>query len=304
MRKNNVLEYIIFFLLIFILFSDLGAQENVKGFAYLRIGAGGRAAGMGEAFTAVSEGASATFWNPASINVDSKNSVLIAHNKWIKDISSNFLSFVFGKNRLKLGLSLYSNTVSDIEKRSKPSLTPEGLFSAADFYLGISASYPFTKKLRIGISIKYIYQKIYIEEASGYSTDFGVSYSFSNRLKLAAVLKNIGTVSILKNESTSLPALLRTGAAFRIPELINNIKILLSADIEKVFESKTYLYFGSEIDYKDTISLRTGYQYGYDARGLSYGIGVSVNSYNFDYGIQPFSYQMGTTHRISFYHIF
>ena len=34
---------------------------------FLRLGAGGRSLGMGEAFTAVAEGPEAAYWNPAGV---------------------------------------------------------------------------------------------------------------------------------------------------------------------------------------------------------------------------------------------
>lgn len=289
------------FILLSCLITHTNAQENTHGFAFLRIGVGGRAAGMGEAYTAVGEGAQATFWNPALIKANTNNSVMITHTEWLEDISSNFLAYSYGKTRLTFGLSLYSNNVSNIEKRSKPTVTPEGLFSANDFFLGASISYLLKENLSIGTTVKYIYQKIYIEDASGYAADFGASYDLlDKKLRLGAVIKNIGSVNILKEEETSLPSLFRIGAAYKISELSENINIIAAADFEKVFDEDSYTYFGSEIGYKEKIFLRFGMQSGYDARGFSYGLGLLINKYQFDYGFQPFSYNLGNTHRISF----
>ena len=45
------------------------ADVSRSGVLFLRIAAGGRAAGMGEAFVAISDDATATHWNPAGLGV-------------------------------------------------------------------------------------------------------------------------------------------------------------------------------------------------------------------------------------------
>ena len=300
-KHMKIFKVYIFILILLTCISFANAQDNTHGFAFLRIGVGGRASGMGEAYTAVGKGAQATFWNPALIKSTTNNSVMISHTEWLEDISSNFLAYSYGKKRVAFGLSLYSNTVSNIEKRSRPTVTPEGVFSANDFFLGVSFSYLLKDNLSIGTTVKYIYQKIYIEDASGYAADLGAACDMlDKKLRIGAVIKNIGSVNILKEEETSLPSLIRIGAAYKINDLSEDIKIITAADFEKVFDGDSYAYFGSEIDYRKKLFLRIGLQSGYDARGFTYGLGVLIKKYQFDYGFQPFSYNLGNTHRISF----
>ena len=287
------------------------SQENVKGFAFLRIGIGGRAAGMGEAYTAAAGGAEATFWNPALLSSENNNSVTFAHTEWLEDIRIEFLGYSFGKGNLNFGISINSNTVSDIEKRSNPVVTPEGYFSAGDFFIGLSAACKLKENLKIGITGKYLYQKIYIEDASGYAFDIGAGYDMPGiNLKLGAVIKNIGSVNALKDEKTPLPSLYRIGAVYTLPELGENISLLFSTDIEKLFDSGIgslldyFTYHGIEAGYKEKMFLRAGYQSGFEARGVSFGLGVKIKKYSFDYGFQPFSFQMGSTHRLSFLYNF
>ncbi|MFC1726107.1 PorV/PorQ family protein [candidate division KSB1 bacterium] len=308
--KNIQIKMSLIFTIVCISF-NVYAQENIKGFAFLRIGTGGRAAGMGEAYTAAASGAEATFWNPALMSSENNNSVVLAHTEWLEDIRIEFLGFSFSKGKLNFGISINSNTVSDIEKRSNPVVTPEGYFSAGDFFVGLSASYKLKENLKIGITGKYLYQKIYIEEASGYAFDLGAGYDMPGiNLKLGAVVKNIGSVNALKDEKTPLPSLFRIGAVYMMPDLSENISLLFSTDVEKLFDSSIsslfdyFTYHGLEAAYKEKMFLRAGYQSGFEARGISFGLGVKIKKYNFDYGFQPFSFQMGSTHRLSFLYNF
>ncbi|MEL6824560.1 MAG: hypothetical protein AAFP70_22600, partial [Calditrichota bacterium] len=58
---RNVIPAVI--LLTALLFAD--GNEGSTGLSFLKNGADARAAGMGEAFTAVTSDANATYWNPA-----------------------------------------------------------------------------------------------------------------------------------------------------------------------------------------------------------------------------------------------
>ncbi len=52
---------------------------------FLKIGQGARAAGMGEAFTAVADDATAVFWNPAGLAQLNRLHFQFTHNQWIDD---------------------------------------------------------------------------------------------------------------------------------------------------------------------------------------------------------------------------
>ncbi|MDI6782043.1 MAG: UPF0164 family protein, partial [bacterium] len=56
------------------------------GGEFLTFGVGARAAGMGEAFTAVADDSSAVYWNPAGIACQPQESVTLMHNNLYPDI--------------------------------------------------------------------------------------------------------------------------------------------------------------------------------------------------------------------------
>lgn len=62
--------------------------------AYLKIGVGARALGMGGAFVAVSDDGSASFWNPAGLVQLNKNSITTMHSVLKFERTYNFINFV------------------------------------------------------------------------------------------------------------------------------------------------------------------------------------------------------------------
>ena len=65
----------------------LGSQRAGTAMGqFLKIGVGGRAASMGEAFVAVANDASALYWNPAGITQLEKNQVIFSRTNWPVDV--------------------------------------------------------------------------------------------------------------------------------------------------------------------------------------------------------------------------
>jgi len=135
-------------------FGDTDAGNT--GLAFLKIGAGGRASGMGEAFTAIANDASATYWNPAGLAHLQQGEFVFTHNKWLQDISHEFLavSFQLGKNAF--GISFISNNIDGIEYRLQPTSEPLGLIDARDIMLGFSFAREFRSNFKWGITVKYL----------------------------------------------------------------------------------------------------------------------------------------------------
>ena len=66
----------------------------------------------------------------------------------------------------------------------------------------------------------------------------------------------------------------------------------------------THIHVGGEIFYDNLIALRLGYISGYEAKGLTAGLGVYWQGINFDYAFTPYSYGLGTGHTISLMYTF
>lgn len=71
--------------------------------AWLKIGVSARAAGMGEAYTAVCYDASAIFWNPANLSRVRNVQVMSQYGLWLANMGYHALSFTIPINKSKNG---------------------------------------------------------------------------------------------------------------------------------------------------------------------------------------------------------
>lgn len=271
------------------------------GMAFLKIGAGARAAGLAEAVTASVDDATATYWNPAGLAQIKNTEIIFSHNRWIQDINHEFFAIAFRTGKMHWGFSLNSMNVGEIERRFKPTEEPIGTFAAHDIALGLSLARQVSNSLRIGLTGKYIYERIYIESAPGLAVDFGLNYqpTFLDGLQVGAVVQNLGFTSKLKNESIKLPQIFRAGLAYGTPSFIGN-RVLGAIDVIQVLDGDFHLNTGIEWRVREGFALRVGYQTGWEEKGLHTGLGIHLSRYAVDYAYTPFTANLGNSHRFTF----
>jgi len=273
---------------------------GTTGLAFLRIGVGARAAGLGEAYTALATDATATYWNPAGLAALPGSQIAFTHTEWLQDIRSEFLAFAFPAFGGHIGLSVNSTNVGGIERRVGPSDEPLGTIASHDLAFGVSYGRALGAGLRAGLTVKYLYEKIYVESTSGVAFDLGLSLQpFGEGLTLAAVLQNLGSMNALRQESVELPSTVRVGFAYHLALPAVTGGLTLAADAVKVKARDLRGHFGAELEVLQYLGFRIGYQTGAEETGVSGGVGVAYKRYRLDYGYMPFSSNLGNTHRIS-----
>lgn len=291
------------FLAILIILNVSYAKENPAGtgLSFLKIGAGSRAVGMGEAFIASANDASGTYWNPAGLAHLNSTELLFTHNKWLQDVNNEFVAVGFRAGKSALGFSFISNTIGGIERRVKPSAEPLDVLNAHNIMFGLSFARHFGSNLTYGLTAKYLYQKIYIESSSGIAMDLGLQYKTGlDGLKAGLVLQNFGYMSELREETTRLPKTIRFGLAYQLPLEILQGGFLIASDWIKIFESTSHFNIGLEYDFINYFAFRIGYQTGYDDKNIHGGFGLKFKRYLLDYAYVPFTSDLGNSHRISF----
>ena len=153
--------------------------------------------------------------------------------------------------------------------------------------------------LSVGVSGKFLYEKIYVDEASGYAIDLGGMYAVSPSLTLGVSASNLGSMNKMRNEALELPALMRAGASYT-GALTDRFSYRAAADLVKIFkQSENHVQLGAELGFDSTLMLRAGYQTGYDAKSFTGGVGVAYGMVRFDYAFVPFNSGFGTTHTFS-----
>lgn len=279
-------------------FADTGAKV---GFSYLKIAVDARAAAMGEAYTSIANDVSATFWNPAGLAAAKENSVLLMHNTWLQDVNHEFAAIQFANGKHNLAISLNLVSVSGIELREETaSVDPIGETQALNTYLGLSYATIVMDNWQVGLQVKYLYEKYYLNSADGFALDLGIKKeNLIPDLGLGLVLQNLGKMSVLKDQSTTLPFLIRAGANYKLPIKLMENQPLLAADVTHVFNDASTFGLGLETKVIDHVDIRFGYVFGRASQSITAGFGVSLGIFNLAYAFVPYSYDLGNSHRFS-----
>lgn len=284
--------------------SPLAAQVGEAGLAFLKFGVSGRSVGMGDAGAAAAAPAAAMHYNPALIARMGDASLSFTHVAWVQDITTQYVAAVLPMNGWALGFHVGYSSVPDIEVRSTPG-EAEGTFSAHNLTAGLSAAIPIADGVDAGVTAKFLFEKLYLDNAAGIAADIGLRVQPFGEgdlapLQFGAALANLGSMSALRTESTVLPVLLRAGAVYdlALPDFDTHVRPAVDV-LSFLKETTTHVNIGLEGEYAESLFGRVGYQTGYDTKGLTAGLGIAWSSLRFDYGFVPFSDGFGSSHTVS-----
>lgn len=276
-------KFIFFAVSIFFISGYLIAQPkftdiNSKVGAFSRMGFGARGIGMGNAMSAVTTGNLVSYYNPAVSPFQEGNSFQSGYSFLSLDRSLNFLSFTrkfdfYSKYtsedsvpRATAGISfgIINSGVSGIDGRDNNGLpTKELSTSENQVFLGVSNR--FSRKLSIGIAVKFYYYKLYEEITSnGLGLDIGALYKVNDNWNISLMISDINseydwdTSPIYQQQGlTSMdkfPVLNKIGVSYYKPE----IKLLTAIEFENSNAGTNIIRLGAEYNIYDNLFLRGG----------------------------------------------
>jgi len=174
-----------------------------RGANFLEIGVGARARGMGEAFSGVATGASATYWNPAGLGSTERFTVAFSYMKLYDnlDIKLNHTAVILPMFGGGLGVSYIRLDSGDIPIADESN--PGGDNPAAgEFYSFTAQAYGLhygrrlTDRLQVGFTGRVISEGISQATANWWSMDFGTMFNTGlYGLTLGAALANVGNTA-------------------------------------------------------------------------------------------------------------
>jgi hypothetical protein len=278
-------------------------QVGSTGMSFLKLGTDARSAGLSGSTVAIASGAAASTQNPAGLASapDSQKTLdlLFTHREWIQDTRIEYLAVRIGLGGTHaLGVSLSSLSTSDIEIRERPG-PAQGTFTARNASLGVSYGRAFGD-VAIGITAKLLYEKILVDDATGFAVDLGGKWSPLPRLVLGAAVQHLGGMSALREDATALPTTLRLGPSYSLRWEEPRLDILLAGDAAYIpEEGEPYASLGGEFTYDGLLAARLGYQFGSAGRGFSAGAGFRYGLFLLDYAYAPIDSDLGNTHTIT-----
>jgi len=266
------------------------------GLSFLKQGVGARSISMGEAFSSITDDATAVVYNPSRLNYGAKTNVVLMHSSSMLDMTNDFIAAKFSLGKLAFGVGVIVTSISGIEIRTRPG-EPIDKFDSKNLSAGLSLGYSINKNLSIGITSKFLYEKIYIDDATGLGFDIGTNYTKDN-LSISFVVSNIGSMNELRNSSTKLPTSVRFGGGYLFN--VKNFTINLAAEGFKTINGgKLHIHSGGEVGFKDFIFARLGYQTNYEGKGFTSGIGLKYKSISLDYSFVPGRSSVGSNNAFS-----
>ncbi|CUT01301.1 PorV/PorQ family protein [Candidatus Chrysopegis kryptomonas] len=293
---------------------------------FLNIGVGGRALGMGGAFTSIANDVTAGYWNPAGLAEISNSQIILMHDERFAGIVNyDYIAFAFKpSNSYSLAISLIRIGVDDIPFTENAffdnngngifdpdvdRLDPERFsFVSSSDWVGIFSLGKISDgKLSIGGNVKLIYRKIEKNNGIGIGFDFGVKYKISN-FAIGAVLKDATSTLVAWNTGRNelIAPSLSTGISREFQILWG--KFTPAIDLILRFEGRKRTAFlgtnflsadfniGAEYTFKEIISIRTGLT---ENKEFTLGTGLKLNRLDIDYSFAKFNSELGNTHRIS-----
>ena len=271
-------------IMLFITTSVIGQNEfkrvGKSGFGFLKISPSARAAGMGDAFTAVANDVTAIFYNPAGlINIESFD-FSFNHTDWIVNLSiiSGVIAMPFGR-RGNLGLGFIKFDTEDFEETTV--LEPEGtgrMIQAGDIALSLAYAIRLTDNLSFGFKTQYIEETIDKDKAKAITADFSTYYRTGFRdLTLAMIMKNFGPEAKFLSDKFKLPLYFNINTAMSIiGEQGSDFQWLVSAESAFATDYRDRYHVGTEIWIADLVAVRSGYKFFYDTEDWTVGAGLKL----------------------------
>lgn len=269
----------------------LGNQRAGTAMAqFLKIGVGGRAVGMGEAFVAVSDDASALYWNPAGIVQFDQDEVIFSHVNWPVDVRHEFLGYVhhFGYANA-VGLSVTALHTDDFEETTEFQPLGTGNFvSFGDIAIGLTFARKMTDRFSVGGTIKYVDENLAELHARNVFIDFGTYYRTGfGSSRFAVSVSNFGTNmqpsgkrqlpdgTEVDYQDFAPPTIFRIGFA---TEVINNEnhKVTTTLQLNHPNDNAENVNLGMEYWWRNVLALRGGYRANVDEESFTFGGGVSL----------------------------
>jgi len=289
-------------------------EAGTQGLLFLRLGVSERAAGMGEAFTALADDASALYWNPAGLAAAQGTNLSLSHNEYMFSLRQEFAGVAHPTSMGTFAFGVTALTMDEMELREEvPTSDPLGHFSAFDVAFHAAWGREFFGSVQAGLGLKWVYSRIYEDNARGLLFDFGLRHETRiPGLTVAAAALNLGQQFEYRSEAFDAPLTLKMGAALRTPfrpadgdlNLAYDLLLVGDGDVtsdDSLGEARSISarhHIGAEWQVLGMAALRAGYKLGYDSQNFTAGAGIRLGAYRFDYAFLNVDNDLGNSHRL------
>lgn len=300
----NKINFSVILIISLLFVNTLSVAQDFKknataGFTFLQIPTTARVAALGEAAISLSDmNSEGIFTNPAIIGFTKyTHSFSASYSNWFADIKNYGTSYSyntpFGVFGVGLVLMDYGTMQRTVRASGQKVFSVLGEFNANAISAGLTYSRMLTDKFSFGVSLKYVQEKIDIYSADNILFDGGVLYYTGfNSLRLAATIQNFGTNTKFINDEFKMPATFKLGAAAEIfGDFDSEYRATVIFEASHPNNADERVNLGTELSWKNIITLRGGYKFFYDEETYSFGLGINPQlevPVNFDFAFSDY----------------
>jgi len=308
-------QFLIFFLFLCISSAVSAQDQGSTIFRFLSVSPDARSAGLGGSHAAIiSPNSSQFIINPAFLNKSETDKMHLSYLNHLGDIrfgTANYARKLPGIGNISASLRYLSyGNLSRLDEFGNDT----GTASANDLALTAGFGASITNHLSYGISISGIYSSLIGYRSSAITFSGGLMYNVPDReTAVGAYIKNAGTqITTYNGTSEPLPLTLALGIVHRlqyIPVRLHfTLKKLNDWPLEYIDDKQSPSFFealprhlvgGAEFLFGERVTARLGYdswlssQTGtgkrIDGAGLSFGVGIHLNTMDINFSRTSFS---------------
>ncbi len=280
------------------------ASEDAGTRSIFAQGAGNRAIGMGGAFVAIADDASATMWNPAGLARAPRLELEAGQTSYFAlGMSESYAAAVLPSWRWGAAAATFRHFGADgIERRDDRNQLVDGGLSDSESEFAVGYARQLSEAFGMGGTLKARRQSLAGFAASGFGVDFGLTVrpaialgapdSWARDITWGLALTNLIEPSLrLDRESVADPTTVQTGFAYRMP-VFETRTLVAALDVEKSKDSGFRTHAGVECDVHPLLALRAGLNNG----TLTAGTGLRWHDLSLDYVFEDNA--LGDVHRI------
>jgi len=274
----------ILLLILFISGAIIAGPESA-GLSFLKLPAAAHSAAVMGVFAPIENNPTALFENPLGIHTQTPQGC-VSHHAWFADVTNDVLAFNFPIKSGTLGTGLNLVRIPGIEVRDMPSDEPLNNIEAQYLAAALGYTHNFFKQIQLGLTLKYLYESLYIHDSHGIGLDLAAMWRAPSSLNISFMIQNIGKMNPLHQEAAQLPTTLQIGIIR--PQIFTEGPLGVSIGINLESHLTTGdagAQIGTEVRLYKHFTLRAGYERVGNIDRKALGFGLSLDRFGFDYGL-------------------
>jgi hypothetical protein len=266
-------------------------KAGINSAAFLKVGVGARQVAIGSAVTSLNGDATNMFWNPAGVALkEETGQASFTYNNWIGGLSQEAVAASFNWTDVgTIGIGFQSFGISGITadrdngyadpllQSQVTDLNSTSTYDYQDLLIQATYSRYITDYLTLGVSVKYIHEKIDDVGAGTVGFDLGTIYNIGVLgWSVGARINNLGGDMKFYDYASPIPLTFSIGTSIA-PVDAGITRWMLALDIVKPQDGTQYYYAGTELGFDKTFFVRAGWKFNYSWFGLS-GSGIDAGA--------------------------